>query len=193
MFEHYSTVAAREGTEGVREENVALFQNLTVEALQMYCRVCFEDAWPQFLCTLITDLLPFCPGGSEAVRACKFCRCIWEPEHGASHCLFRCSRIVQCWADSFIRSGPRGSGSIACRWPAWAAYIVKMEADPCAFVTGEELQVRFAYVDQLLRRYRELEPEWDFSYYKYRAQAPREFTVEDVRALYMQGVRVRFH
>ena len=60
MFEHHSTVV---GTEGVREGNVALFQNLTVEALQMYCRVFFAEAWPQLLGTLNTGLLPFCPGG----------------------------------------------------------------------------------------------------------------------------------
>ena len=64
-----------------------------------------------------------------------------------------------------------------------------MEKDPCACVTGVELQVRFAYFDALLRRYRELEPGRDLSYYKYRENKQRVFTSDGVRELYKQFER----
>ena len=120
------------------------------KATQLWFDTFYNQVWPSYMDYIMKKLLE---NIQDEEGLCIHCGHEWNSIGCAQHVLFTCPFIQPIAMASFKKHGPGTGTNIQCGITQWLAYIRKFGSNPLQLVDGIEMQVRFAYIDMVVRKY----------------------------------------
>ena len=112
----------------------------------------FFDEWFCWLLEVKRQLRDQVISGEE--NRCALCGQSVSNMHVGRHVLFTCQAICGTAMDAFWAHGQGTATNIECDRRTWFENVEKMRANPWRITTGIHVQIRFAYFNTLLKKYR---------------------------------------
>lgn len=120
------------------------------EAMAEYVKS-FFDEW---FCWLLEAKRQLRDQVLDEESRCTLCGQSVSAIHVGRHVLFTCQAICGTAMDAFWAHGPETATKIVCDRRTWFENFRMMRANPWRLTTGIHVQIRFAYFNTLLKKYR---------------------------------------
>ena len=127
-----------------------LMRETAYKATMLFFDTFYNEAWPSYLDYIMKKLLAATP---DANGLCRNCGHPWDCIGCAQHVLCTCPFIQSAAMESFEKHGPGTETNIQCDITDWLAYVRIIGSNPLQLVDGIQMQVRFAYIDEVVRNY----------------------------------------
>ena len=131
-------------------ERVRRTNKLAAEAIEEYVKS-FFDEW---FCWLLEVKRQLRDQVFIEEKRCALCGQSVSDIHVGRHVLFTCQAICGTAMDAFWAHGPDTATKIECDRRTWFENVGMIRANPWRLTTGIHVQIRFAYFNTLLKKYR---------------------------------------
>ena len=131
-------------------ERIRRTKKLAAEAIEEYVKS-FFDEW---FCWLLEVKRQLRDQVFIEEKSCALCGQSVSDIHVGRHVLFTCQAICGTAMDAFWAHGPETATKIECDRRTWFENVGMMRANPWRLTTGIHVQIRFAYFNTLLKKYR---------------------------------------